>query len=100
MDQQRDWTVISIKVKEPTCSINFKEIGHIIIIGKSGTKTYQSDVSLGSFLGSEQSGNNRLDDPTSLVVEKMDLIKDNKMDIFEDSCTFSGCDVPLFRSGN
>ena len=51
---------------------------------------------LGSLLGSKKSGNDRFDDPASLIVQKMDLIKNDQMDVLQNTSALSGCYIPLF----
>ncbi len=82
MDQQGNWPVVGIKVKQSIFSVNFQKVSHIVIIRQSGTQTYQSDMSLSSFLSSEQPGNDWLDDPASVVVKEMHLIQYDQVNIF------------------
>ncbi len=55
---------------------------------------------LGSFFGSEESGDDGFDNPASLIVEKMDLVENDQVYVLKDSGAFSGRNVPLFRGGD
>lgn len=55
---------------------------------------------LGSFFGSEESGNDGFDNPASLIIEKMDLIENDQVYVLKDSGALSGSNVPLFRGSD
>jgi hypothetical protein len=100
MNEQGNGPVVGIKVEESIFAVNFQEVSDIVVIGKSCTETNKPDVFLGSFFGSEESGNDGFDNPASLIVEKMDLVENDQVYVLKDSGTFSGSNVPLFRGGD
>lgn len=95
---QRYRTIVSIEVKQSLVSVNLQKISNIVIIRQGSTQTHESDVLLCSFLGSEQSGNDWFNDPTSFVIQQVDLIQNDQMNVFKKGGSFSGGYIPFFRS--
>ena len=73
---------------------------HIFVVGKGGGKPYNSGLDVGRLSLPDVSGNDGLENGSSAVGEKMNLIDDDKFDFLDKQPlpSFSGDNIPFFRS--